>query len=320
MRAIILAGGFATRLDPITRDRAKPLLPVGGRPIIDHLLDKSGLPKRPIISTNSKFAPQFEQWAHESKSDAELIIEPSSTESEKLGTIGALAHVVDECNLDEDVLVIAGDNIFGFDLRRFHATYRGDILVALFDVGDPDRIRNKYGAAIVQGDRVVEFQEKPEVPKSSLASTACYVYPRQVLHLFREYRRRVPMGGDAPGFFNEWCLRELEMNIDAFVFDSYWFDIGDRASYLEAQRHFLGEDSHMRYGEASIENSDVTGSFFLGNSVVRNSRITGCIVDTDCTLTNVHLADCLVGRGSVLSGDAKSLAEANLHQQTRSKL
>jgi len=301
MRTIVLAGGFATRLLPITAERPKPLLPVAGKPIIDHILDSGLLPHPIIVSTNKRFAPQFESWRKMGNWDVELIVEETVSEKEKLGTIGAIAFVIDRCEIHEDVLVIGGDNLFGFGIEEFVSQYDGDTLIALHDLKDPELVKNRYGVAIVEDGAVIGFQEKPAEPRSTLASTACYIYPRGILPRFREFYSSSSPGKDAPGYFNEWGLTHLGWDIDVFVFESHWFDVGDRESYLAASRHYSGRDTWCGDSVAVTE-SHVEDSILLGNSLITNCDLRGCVVDADCQLTGVALRDCLVGSGTRLFG------------------
>ena len=129
MKTIILAGGYATRLYPITASRAKALLPVAGKPIINYLLDSYTLPNRPIVSTNRRFAEQFATWEEQFGYDVELVVEETCAEEEKLGTVGAIAHLIQTLELDEDLLIIGGDNIFEFSLQSFLDAYQGLSLI-----------------------------------------------------------------------------------------------------------------------------------------------------------------------------------------------
>lgn len=299
MRTVILAGGFGTRLLPITAHRAKPLLPVAGKPIIDRVLESDHLRDGAIVSINRLFAEQFEAWRKSRNWNVELLVEETRHEREKLGTIGAIAFVIDRCNIDEDILVIGGDNLFGFEMEEFVAAYRGNTLIALHDLMQPELAKGRYGVAVVENGMVIGFQEKPEQPRSGLASTACYIYPREVLPRFREYYGSSKLGKDAPGYFNEWGLEHLGWDIDAFVFDSHWFDVGDRESYLAANRHYSGSDTW--YGPKVMhKESTVEECIFLGDSLVVDSDLRGCVVDSGCQLTGVTLRDCLVGSGTRL--------------------
>jgi glucose-1-phosphate thymidylyltransferase len=317
MRTIILAGGFGTRLLPITAHRAKPLLPVAGKPIIDHVLANDHLGDGAIVSVNRRFAKQFEAWRESSDWDVELLVEETRHEREKLGTIGAIAFVIERCEIDEDILVIGGDNLFGFEIAEFIAAFRGHVLIALHDLLHPEAAKGRYGVAVVEDGKVKGFQEKPEHPRSTLASTACYIYPREALPRFQEYYSWSKPDADAPGYFNEWGLEHLGWDIDAFVFDSHWFDVGDRESYLAANRQYSGHD--IWYGPKAVQKeSTVQDCIFLGDSLIVNSDLRGCVVDTGCQLTGVTLRECLVGSGSKLTGsrspqvagDERALAEA----------
>jgi glucose-1-phosphate thymidylyltransferase len=297
MRTIILAGGFATRLYPLTLERPKPLLPVAGRPIIDHILQGNALPGTPIVSTNRRFEAAFEAWKQGADVDVEIVIEETLCEKEKLGTVGAIAFVIEACALDDDLLVIAGDNIFGFPIDRFVAAYRGHPLIALHDIGDLDKVRSRYGVAVVKDGRVAEFQEKPRDPRSTLVSTACYVYPRSVLSEFKAYFDQAGAGQDAPGYFNAWLLRERGIPIDPFVFDEAWYDIGDRASYIAAHREQTGQDSWIAES-ATVEGCEITDSVILDGSRVTSSRLRGCVIGENCDLSGVDLCDGLIGDAS----------------------
>jgi len=308
MRTIVLAGGFATRLLPITAERPKPLLPVAGKPIIDYLLEHEHLPQPVVVSTNERFASQFEEWRKKGNRDVALIVEGTRSEKEKLGTVGAIGYVIEQCAIDDDVLVIAGDNLFGFEIAEFVSQYRGRVLIALHDLKDPDLVRGRYGVAIVENGVVTGFQEKPQTPQSTLASTACYIYPRDVLPYFAKFYSQSSSGRDAPGYFNEWGLTEHGWTIDAFVSESHWFDVGDRASYLTANR-FYGKQDTWRSSEVSIDGSYVENCILLGNSRIYGCSLRGCIVDTDCQLTDLELHDCLIGRGTRLVGPGATRPE-----------
>jgi len=299
MRTIILAGGYATRFYPITASRAKPLLPVAGKPIIDYLLDSYSLEDRPIVSTNRRFAEQFAAWKDQSGYDVEIVVEETRADAEKLGTVGAISYLIQTLRLDEDLLVIGGDNIFEFSLQSFLDAYQGHPLIALYDIGDIERVRGRYGVAVVKDGQIVEFQEKPQDPRSTLASTACYVYPKGVLPYFREFVEGAATGKDAPGYFNAWLLKAKSLRMEAFTFDTGWYDIGDRASYIEATQRYANADT-WQGEDVVIENSVVKDSVLFDGVVIIDSSITGCVIDHGVHLDGVTLSDCLVGENSVI--------------------
>jgi glucose-1-phosphate thymidylyltransferase len=231
MRALILAAGYATRLYPLTLDRPKPLLAVGGRPIVDWILDRISEVEEVAevhLVTNAKFAPAFREWA-----PAGLIVHDDGTTSEddRLGAIGDLAFV----GLgDDDLLVVAGDNLFNFSLAAFDAFRRTKgraSALALYDVGDVELAR-KYGIVeLGEGDRVVGFLEKPEQPPSTLAATATYLFHRDHLALVPRYLDE-GNSPDQPGRFVAWL--QAREPVYGYRVDGEWLDIGDHEQLRHA--------------------------------------------------------------------------------------
>lgn len=317
-----MAGGYATRLWPITKDNPKALLPVGEKRIIDYILEKALKLDLPVyISTNRFFESHFRPVAE--KYGVELIVEDTLHEEEKLGTIGAMKKAVEELGLD-DYLVIAGDNLFSFSLEDFLARYSGETLIAVYDVGDLE-LAKRYGVVVLEGDRVVAFEEKPALPRSTLISTGVYVFPERVMALLDEYLKNGHR--DSPGYFVQWLLSRGEL-IKAYRFSEYWFDIGSADSYLEALRTLLRE-SHIEEIQISpyskiippvvikrgarvlgrsiigpfayigedciIENSDISDSIIFRKTIIRNSTIWRSIIDEKCEIRNLELRKSLVG-------------------------
>ena len=240
MKAIIMAGGFAKRLWPLTKETAKPLLPVGGKPIIDYIWD--GLKKLDVetvyISTNEKFGPQFKEWVEE-KNDPRLVlaVEPTRSEEEKIGSIGAMNLLIETYRIDDDLMILAGDNLTEMSLQSFVDDFDNRPLVALFDLGDKAKAANRYGVVETREDIVVGFEEKPAEPKTSLISSGFYLYPAKTLPLFKEYLSE-GNNKDSPGFFLEWLHKKAQ--VKAFVFEGIWYDIGDIESYEKANEEFSG--------------------------------------------------------------------------------
>jgi glucose-1-phosphate thymidylyltransferase len=303
LKTLILAGGFATRLSPISDNWAKPLLPVAGKPIIQYILDK--LPKEdiPVVSTNKKFAQDFKKWSEKLPREIEIIIEKTTAEEEKLGTVGAINFLVKKLKIDEEILVLGGDNIVEFDIEKFINTYRGNPTVALYDMGNKEKVKGTYGVAVLDDqNRVANFQEKPEYPKSTLVSTACYIYPRKVFPLITEFLDQAGKGQDAPGYFNEWLLKQKSFRIDAFVFEEPWYDIGNRASYIEANLDYLKDDLY-KGKNVYIEKSIVKKSVILDNVSIKNSTIHSCVIDENSNIEGVRLDSCLIGKNSKIRMD-----------------
>ncbi len=243
MKAVILAGGFAKRLWPLTKDRAKPLLEVGGKPIIQHILEKlDGLNGIDTIyvSTNEKFSGQFRDFleGYTSGVPVRLIVEPSAKEGEKLGAIGGWKYLIEKERLDDDLLIIAGDNMFEFSLNGFLLFYRKhkSPVVAFYDMGSKDRVRHKYGIAVLsRKGKVLEFQEKTPTPKSTLVATCCYIFPKEVVRLIPEYLED-KNNPDAPGYFLIWL--HTRQPVYGYVSKKRWFDIGSFEELENARKYY----------------------------------------------------------------------------------
>jgi glucose-1-phosphate thymidylyltransferase len=229
VKALILAAGYATRLRPLTDTVPKQLLPVGGRPIVDWILDKireAGVEDIHLV-TNHRFAAGFRRWA---PADVHVHDDGTTSNEDRLGAIGDIDFV----GIDDDLLAIAGDNLFQFDLGdlvRFWRSKPGASCVAVHDVGDRE-LAKKYGVIDVDADdRIVSFVEKPSDPASTFVATATYVFSRAHVALVRTYlgEGNPP---DQPGNFVAW-LQERD-RVYAYRFAGGWWDIGDREQLLEA--------------------------------------------------------------------------------------
>ena len=239
MIAIILAGGYATRLWPLTLDKPKPLLPIVGKPIIDYIIEKlvkyENI-KQIIVSTNQKFEQHFKKWQSMSKFPIEMEIDKSQCELEKPGAVKALAEIASK--LDDDCIILAGDNIFTSDLGNMIQFFREKKapIVALYDLKDLDLAKQYSCIMIDVNKRIKEFVEKPEIPKTSLIGTCIYLLPRRTLFRFKEYLDK-GLGRDEPGRFIEWL--HSQEPVYGYMVDGYWCDIGTLEAYQEANRIFL---------------------------------------------------------------------------------
>jgi glucose-1-phosphate thymidylyltransferase len=238
MKLLVLSAGYATRLYPLTRDRAKPLLPVGGRPMVDWLLDSLA----PIgfdaayLVTNAKFAPQFRDWA--SGKGVVVVDDGTTSDDDRLGAIGDIGHVIEREGIDDDLVVVAGDNLFSETLEGFGETARERRapVLGVYDVGDLELIRGRYNAIEIDGaGRISYFEEKAAEPRSTLTGIGLYHYPRDVLPMIGAYLA----GGnnpDQPGRLVEW----LYPRVDVYTWrvPGRWYDIGSREQLEEADRLF----------------------------------------------------------------------------------
>lgn len=239
VKALILAAGYATRLYPLTENLPKPLLQVGDRAIIEHILAKLEALKtitQVYIVTNNKFYSAFATWSKNLKSSFRLKILNDGTLSneDRLGSIGDIHFTLLQENIQDDLLVIAGDNLFGFSLAEFIDFFKEKktSVVAFHDLKDKEKVKGKYGVGILDGSRVIDFEEKPVKPKSSLAATACYIFNKDDL---QQVKILVEKGNaDAPGNLVKHLATHTEMH--GFIFTDHWFDVGTFESLEEAQK------------------------------------------------------------------------------------
>lgn len=244
MKAIILCAGYATRLYPLTLDKPKPLLCVAGKPLLEHILFRIEEVEdidEIFIITNDKFYNHFLEWAKGFKTNKTLkVINDNTTSNEdRLGAIGDIHFVIKEENLDDDIIVIAGDNLFEFSLDHLNKFFREkkSSVVALYDVQDKE-LAKKYGiVGLDDGLKIVDFEEKPADPKSTLASTACYVFSKadieELENCIRENKKP-----DNLGDFIQYISSKKE--VFGFVFGERWFDIGSHEQLKEANEKWQG--------------------------------------------------------------------------------
>ncbi len=238
MKLLVIAAGYATRLYPLTLNQPKALLPVGGRPMLDNVLGAlAGVAaEETYVVTNAKFAPHFREWAAD-RPDTTVIDDGTTSDEDKLGAIGDIAFVLEQAQVDDDLVVVAGDNLFSEDLTGFGAFCREKDapVLAVYDVGDLSEM-SKYNAIETDAEgRITFFEEKPEHATSTLTGIALYFYPRHVLPRIRQY---VAEGNNAdqPGRLVQW----LYPRVDVYTWrvPGTWYDIGSAETLREADEVF----------------------------------------------------------------------------------
>lgn len=316
MDAVVLAGGYATRLWPVTRHRPKMLLPVGKVTVIDRILqalEDDDRIETVYLSTNERFAEQFTQHLGSCAYDkTQLSVEESIDENEKLGVIGALAQLVDREGITDDLLVVAGDNLLGFDLAEFLDFFdaRDGSALAAYDVGSLEEA-SSYGIVELSGERVVDFREKPEQPPSTLASIACYAF-RALDVRFQEYLAS-DNNPDEPGWFVEWL--QAREPVYAFTFEGAWFDIGTPENYLRAVQWALADEALIA-DSATVENSDIGKNVHvMDEAAVRDSTLENSLVFPGATVEQSDLRDSIIDREALVRNLALSGALVGAHSK-----
>ena len=238
MKALVLAAGYATRLYPLTLDRPKALLEVGGEPMLSRLLERveaMGVDEI-IVVTNAKFTPHFEDWARD-RAGVTIVNDGTTSNEDRLGAIGDIAFVLDHLGVDDDLVVVAGDNLFGEDISGFGA-YGRDVdapVLAVHDVGDLSRMREYNQVEVDVDGRVVFMEEKPANARTTLAGIALYYYPRHVFPLIRQYLAE-GNNPDQPGRLPEWLHSRTP--VYTWPLPGGWYDIGSVETLQEADAIF----------------------------------------------------------------------------------
>jgi glucose-1-phosphate thymidylyltransferase len=246
VKAVILAAGYATRLYPLTLETPKHLLEVGGKTMVDWVLDRleplDGLDTTYLV-TNGKFAPAFDEWARSGAGRSVIVIDDGTTnEDDRLGAIGDIGFVLDREQIDDDLLVIAGDNLFtgGVEGLVAEGRRREQPVLAVYDVGDPE-LMPQFNTIETDADgRITYFEEKPQRAKSTLAGIAIYWYPRHVLPLIHTYLAEQE-NHDQPGRLVEWLY--TRMPVFAWELPGTWYDIGTHEQLEAARADFATKSS-----------------------------------------------------------------------------
>jgi glucose-1-phosphate thymidylyltransferase len=255
VKLIVLGAGYATRLYPLTLDQPKPLLPVAGKPMIEHVLDNL----KPIqgidhiyVVTNAKFAEHFQRWAdtyrrNHAGAPITIINDLTTDESNKLGAIGDIDLVLTEAQIDDDIIVVAGDNLFSHSLEGFgeFCCSQDTPVLGVYDVGDLEEIKKYNAIEIDSAGQVTFFEEKPAQPKSTLTGIALYYYPKSAVPLIRRYLAE-GNNPDQPGRLVQWLYRRTAFCV--WHVPGTWYDVGSKETLEEANRIFADHAGQQEEG------------------------------------------------------------------------
>ena len=240
MKTIILAAGYATRLWPLTLNTPKPLLRVGKKPMIEHIfasLENIKYINDIYIVTNTKFVRNFKDWKKSYRGGKKISVIDDGMKAlkDRRGSIGDIIFSIDKRNITTDILVIAGDNVFDFDLTDFIKNAKANspsTTIGLYDVGSI-KLAKEYGiVALDKSCKITSFKEKPKQPKSTLAAMCLYCFPKQKIRLLKKYKRDGnPL--DLAGSFIRWLSRKEP--VYGHIFKGKWLDIGDKKSLKRSQ-------------------------------------------------------------------------------------
>ena len=237
MEAIILAAGYATRMYPLTKNTPKALLPLGGKPVIDYIIEQLNNVsevKKIFVVSNRKFFSQFSMWAKNTRSSAPIeVLDNGTTSNEnRRGAIGDVAFAIERKAINSELAVIAGDNFFTYDLREQLAVFRktGCDTLAGKEFHDAEKIKS-FAVAILNADgKVLHLEEKPQKPKSNMAIYATYFFRKETCAMFSQYLRE-GNGADNIGAFPQWLYTRRD--VFAYKMNGNCYDIGTVEMYNE---------------------------------------------------------------------------------------
>ena len=240
MKAVILAAGYGTRLYPLTKNKPKPLVEIADKPILAYILDKIkkvSVIDQIFIVSNHKFYQHYLDWKKglNYKKNISIINDGTSSNQDRLGAIADLNFVIEQKNITDDLLVMAGDNLFDFELTDF-VSFQQEVkadCITTHELDDRKRLKTTGVIEIDQNNKVISFEEKPEEPKSNLAVPPFYIYQQETLPLIKDYLQQ-DNNPDAPGNLIPWLLKKKD--IYAFKFSGLRYDIGTMEKYKEVQK------------------------------------------------------------------------------------
>ena len=242
MQCLVLAAGYATRLYPLTENFPKPLLKVGEKTILDHLLDdldSTGAIDRYVVISNRKYAPHFTEWAKPHSGSVTVLDDGTTSNEGRLGAVRDVAFAIRELSLDDDLLVVAGDNLLDFSLARFLNYARGKGASSVLRYFEPsvDRLKKCGVLEIGEDDRILSMVEKPAEPRSHWCCPPFYYFTKADARRVEEGIAS-GCGVDAPGSFIAW-LSSVSA-VYAMEMPGRRYDVGDIKSYEEVQKNYRG--------------------------------------------------------------------------------
>lgn len=240
MTSIILAAGYATRMYPLTLNYPKPLLEVGGKKIIDWLiedLEKAGV-ERTVVVSNHKFISQFQAWA-EGRENIIVLDDGSEDNDHRLGAVKDIEFAIEEANIDDDIVVLAGDNVLNFSLSSFidYGREKKTSCIMRHEEKDKNKLRKTGVIEIDEDELVLNMEEKPKEPKSNWAVPPFYYYTKEDKDLIKEGIAS-GCGTDAPGSFVSWLVKTRPVHAYRMIGER--FDVGSIEGYEKIKKEYKG--------------------------------------------------------------------------------
>lgn len=240
MTCVVLAAGYATRMYPLTLNFPKPLLEIGGKRIIDWLLDdmeSSGVDRTVVIS-NHKFIDQFSSWA-KTRRNTIVIDDGSVNNDHRLGAVKDIEFAIESLNLDDDLIILAGDNVLDFSFKKFieYGKAKGTTCIMRHYQPSIEKLRKTGVVVVDENDRVLSMEEKPQSPKSNWAVPPFYFYTREDSKMIKE-GIAAGCGTDAPGSFISWLVTKRPVH--AYEMPGHRYDVGSIEGYEKIKAEYKG--------------------------------------------------------------------------------
>lgn len=242
MKCLILAAGYATRLYPLTENFPKPLLTVGDKTILDWLvddIDTAGVIDEYVVISNHKYAHHFEDWTKTKSQRITVVDDGTDTNETRLGAVNDIQFAIDKLELDDDMLVIAGDNVLDFSLTRFMEYSRQKNTSCIMRYYEPDdRKLLKCGVVTIdENDKILNMTEKSPTPATHWCCPPFYYYTREDAKLVQKGIDS-GCGTDAPGSYIAWLCGQT--TVHAMEMPGSRYDIGNLESYKKVQKEYMG--------------------------------------------------------------------------------
>ena len=242
MKCLILAAGYATRLYPLTENFPKPLLEVGGKTILDWLIDDIdtlGEIDEYVVISNHKFAHHFEAWAAKKCQPITVLDDGTTSNETRLGAVRDIQFAIDTLGLCDDMLVIAGDNLLDFTLTAFikYAKEKNTSCIMRYYEPREERLHKCGVVEIDENDKILTMEEKPANPRSNWCCPPFYYYTREDARLVKEGIDS-GCGVDAPGSYVAWLCTKT--SVHAMEMPGKRYDIGNLESYEKVQKEYQG--------------------------------------------------------------------------------
>ena len=242
MKCLILAAGYATRLYPLTENFPKPLLTVGEKTILDWLIDDidtAGLIDEYIVISNHKYARSFQTWAEKKPQKITIVDDGTTSNENRLGAVRDILFAIEQLQLDDDLLVIAGDNVLDFSLTSFLTYAMAQKTSCIMRYYEPELSRVSKSAAVLvdESDLVLSMEEKPQQPKSHWCTPPFYFYTRSDARLISK-GIKAGCGTDAPGSYAAWL--STQSPVHSMEMPGKRYDIGSLESYGKVQAEYRG--------------------------------------------------------------------------------